>query len=240
VKRLKAIGVWVWHHTIWWVWHGIFWWFAWRLVLLLLCRVLRRLLTKLHLLPWDRRLRSFLRSRNVVNLIAIGALVVSIGAAATVIGIAEVQIKSTKGGSGDLWHNPWYCTGLTAGLVGLAFLVLALSSNWSQSKARRKFPDLEIEINTMSRRLPPGTDLAGLAAPGAIVPIKDEQWDLLVTNREPSRNASLTFTLFRELVQPDGDTNELPFLPPRADRRPWNIPPTTSDLRIVNFERGIV
>ena len=187
-----------------------------------------------HIAPWDHPLRWFLRSRNVLNLLAMGALVVSVGAAATVIGIAEVQIGSSKGGSADLWGNSWFVVGLIVGSIGLVCLTLALSSNGAQTRARHEFPDLLFAIVSQKQKPGPEPDPRKTwldVFPDEMGPHELGECGIRVTNQETNRYASLEFTLVCDTEE--GDRG---FLPPFAERMPWTIAPGMSDRRIVTFQ----
>ncbi len=193
----------------------------------------RERMTRWHISPWDHPLRTFLRARSVITILATGTLVVSTGAAATVIGIAEVQIASGRGGSVDLWGNNWFCGGLIVGLFGLVFLVLAIVSSASQVKARREFPDVLIEI--VSQILRPGRELDSTKSimdnfPDEVRPHHLFECGLRVTNRETNRYASLEFSFTI-----DTDEGRKGFRPPFAERTPWSIAPGMTDLRLINF-----
>ena len=166
VPRLRKIGAWLWHNILRPVWHYGVWRAAWKRILGPPYRVALRFLAKSRIVPWGQPVRWLLRSRNVLNLLAIGALVVSIGAAATVIGIAEVQIRSGRGGSPDIWNNSWFVVGLSVGSIGLMCLIVALSSNGSQSKARHEFPDLLFAIEHLVERPGEYPDITAASAAG--------------------------------------------------------------------------
>jgi hypothetical protein len=73
---------------------------------------------------------------------------------------------------------------------------------------------------------------------GMPIPIASQAFDLWITNREPTRNASLSFTLLAHLdrpMPPVGDT-EWGFLPPMNDRAPLNIGPTNTSPTTVTFD----
>ena len=187
-----------------------------------------------HIAPWDHPLRWLLRSRSVVNLLAMGALVVGAGGAVTVIGIAEVQIASSKGGSGDLWDNVWFVVGLVVGSFGLACLILALSSNGSQIKGRHEFPDLVFAIVLQKQKHAPEPDPNKTwldTFPDEVVPYDLGELGIRVTNQETNRYASLEFSLVFETNEGDSGVS-----PRFADRAPWTIAPGMTDRRIIAFE----
>ncbi len=223
--RLRSFGAWLWHYTLWVAWHYAAWRLLWRNLVWPLYERHQRLMER-----WDHPLRRFLRKRTVLTLLAEGALAVSAGAAATVIGIAEVQIRSNRGGSDDIWNNMWVVIGLILGSVGFVWLLLAISSNGSQSQACREFPDLEIEIDEF-------VTAPEVTATVSQMPPRLERRGICVLNRETSRNASLEFTLLGDVECSRGTgVQSLPFFPPKAAKQPWNCPPGTRDRRVVSFD----
>ena len=162
-------------------------------------------------------IRRFLGNRNVVTLLAMGGLVVSIGAFATVIGIGEVQIASAQGGSSDCWRNSWFVVGILAGTLGLLLLALAVSSNGSQSNARRRFPDLRIAV----------MDVGGSASNGKTT---SHSLQLRTTNHEADRNASVEFLLRWEAP---GNEPILTFFPMPSE--PWTLTPRTTRQNTLTF-----
>ena len=191
-------------------------------------------MTRCQISPWNHPLRRFLRARSVVTTLAAGTLIVSAGGAATVIGIAEIQIGSDRGGSLDLWGNGWFCGGLIIGLIGLLSLLLAVVSSASQVNARREFPDLLIEITSQiqrpGRKLNPAKSFMDIF-PDEMGPHHIFECGLRVTNRESTRYASLEFSVIFET-----DTGQIGFQPPFAERSPWTVAPGKTDRRLVNFE----
>jgi hypothetical protein len=188
--------------------------------------------------PWKKfrvtgaGLRLSLRARrfNVVNLLAAGALVVSIGAAATVIGIAEVQIASAKGGSGDLWSNSWFVLGLTVGLTGLVLFAVAICANSSQTKARREFPDIRITIFGLTQEVDP---LQEPVLPGRSLLVRHLK--VQVHNQETSRTANLGFILVGDLDHelPHGG-KEYGFY--AREQAPWNVGPGLTEHGTISFD----
>lgn len=159
---------------------------------------------------------------------------VATGAAATVIGIAEVQIGSSHRGSEDLWANKWFLVGFIIGILGLGCLFWALSAGCSQSKARHEFPKLSVAIDSQIPR--PGP------VPDPTMPfhesftMESRPYELLecgirITNDEIDRYASLQF-----VMAVDTDQGKYFFQRPFSERSPWTIGPGMSDRRPVNFE----
>jgi hypothetical protein len=194
---------------------------------------IRGLMNKWNIAPWNRPVRWVLRTVNVVNVLATGALVVIAGAAASVIGIAEVQIGSGRGGSVDIWGDNWVCFGLIAVSIGLACLFLALFSSYSQMKARREFPDLIFEVVGLLIRPGPEPDLTRPLLDlffEEVLPHDLFQCVVRVSNRESRRNASLEFSV--HIHTENGDILSRPTF---ADRIPWTIAPGGTDQRTVTF-----
>jgi len=184
--------------------------------------------------------QRFLRWQSVVTVLALGALVVTTGAAATVIGIAQVQIGSSHHGTVNLWDNSWFFAGFVIGVVGLICLLWALLSAWSQAKARNEFPNITIRLDSVLPPTPgPTPDQTKTLLelfPAELQPHDLQVCGIRVTNFENDRYASLQFTL-----QFDIDAGKYFFQRPFSERAPWTLAPGMTELRPVTFEmiRGV-
>ena len=94
----------------------------------------------------QRPVRRLLRRWNPLTLLATAGVVVSVAGLLLVIGVGQVQIFATKGGSADLFADDWIIAGVIFAAVGIVSGCVSLAAMSSQGKARREFPALRVEV----------------------------------------------------------------------------------------------
>ena len=164
---------------------------------------------------WKRQrpLRRFLRSRNVLAMVATAGLFLSFAGLLLLLGIGEVQIAATAHGSHDPFENWWVRAGAVFAVAGLLYGAAALVAINSQARARREFPAVQIEVMG-GGNVPP-------EAPDAQPP----RWVAFrVRSQEPTRGASLDVRLRCDL----GDYVDHPMRLPAL----WKEP-TPQEVQIV-------
>ena len=155
-------------------------------------------------------------------MLATAGLMLSIAALLVVIGLGESQIVASEGKSTNLFGNWWFDIGLVVAAIGMFWGLAAIAAIGSQGTARREFPDLTITVIAVGSLCVPRGDWPQDDPPLVRLAL----FGLRITNHERDRNASLSLTLWHDLVPetPEG-VNDWPYFPPR-----WDPPASVRNL----------
>jgi hypothetical protein len=135
----------------------------------------------------------------VVTLLAIGGLVLSIGALLVVVGIGESQIiasESVGTHAVNLWSTGWFDAGIALALLGILTGIVAIVASLSQAAARKEFPEVAVQV--VARALfrdvltPANSMYVGQAVHMFCCRVR-------AFNREGSRSANLSMALLWDL-----------------------------------------
>jgi hypothetical protein len=174
----------------------------------------------------ERPVRRQLRTWNVLTMLATAGLMLSIAALLVLIGLGETQIIASEGRSADLFGNRWFDVGLVVAGVGMFWGMAAIASIGSQSKARREFPAVEIEIiagGINPSTLPPGTRTT-FEWYSQLIGVR-------ITNRELRRSANLKVRLKCRLTPGFGAEKELRLSPRWQDENAGGLGGSLPQLR---------
>jgi hypothetical protein len=136
-----------------------------------------------------------LRKQSVLTFLSAAGVVLSAAGLAVVIGIGRVQIQSSRGGSGDLFADPWFDMGLFLGVAAIILGVIAICANVTQGKALKEFPLVSMEMLGWS-----SADTEHELIPGGPrVKVTLVRYTVRFISNEASRNASLSPVLWWKL-----------------------------------------
>jgi hypothetical protein len=151
-------------------------------------------------------------------MLATAGLMLSVAALLVVIGLGETQIVASESKSTNLFGNRWFDIGLLVAAIGIFWGLAAIAAIGSQGNARREFPDLAITVFAVGRLNVPHGDWPQDDAPT----VRLDQFGLRISNHERDRNASISMSLWHDLVPGTfGGLGDWPFYPPR-----WDPPPS--------------
>jgi hypothetical protein len=142
--------------------------------------------------------------------------VVSSAALAVIIGVGQVQIRASQGGSGNLYADPWFDIGLFLGGLALLIGILAISASGTQAIAVSAFPDVIIRVTAMGRGKANRPMFFGI---GPETPMEMYRIKAHIVNNERTRNVNLSLVLhFRMQEGAFEGAKVCPFLSVNTDR----------------------